>query len=638
MLQAVSGRIFGRKEPSIREYFVPKWWIWSRANSAIPERFPINKSPSTNITATEEEVVYDLEPMRYPFKVQLIDDLPLRMIAQLEKILGEELVTPHVRHFLVMWKLMTLEEIDGKGDLIIRTTTLWYFVTEAFRIIHPDAHIQIETYGRSKDHRTIMDIRINLNSQPIILTAIMEPSAADVCASNLVELASGNSTSVFEGDLPEKFVGHEAILAKLSYQFMDNWPEGPRWALVYGGNTYVIYLMLPVLVDGIRRCVLMSSGVGYIDDTRCPFPALLLFMTLTAQMSPQNLARTLNIEQPLGYTIISDELGGDSQGVSNPLEAPALCTTRVVYLTTDLDPSGRLPFSRLPLDRLHDSSNGHDLDGNSPTFLLQHLASRNFDIVYRFNEFIVKTYLPRCEGYLENEAKVYQHLAATRASSFIPTFYGHFAYRHIKIIILSDEGPSLESFRELSSKLRTEILEALLEIHKARVVLRDFGPDKKLTSVNPNWSRLFFAREGQVMLGKIRNHLSPFEKEYVLHIDLNELIFELRHEPPRQGRLQFPTGREAAATSIGVALFHGQLPFGYSLLYDVNRLQLLQSNYITRFQGSASTKRYIIWLEVATLLDPIVTSSPNAPYPRRIVLMHRPHAHTILQTLKVPGQ
>ncbi|CAG8740471.1 3963_t:CDS:2 [Acaulospora colombiana] len=154
---------------------------------------------------------------------------------------------------------------------------------------------------------------------------------------------------------------------------MDNWPEGPRWALVYGGNTYVIYLVLPVLVGGIRRCVLMSSGIGYIDDIRCPFPALLLFMVLTAQMSPQNLATTLNIE-PLGYIIISDEPGGHNQG--DIAAEPTLCTTRVLYLNTVLDPSGRLPFSRLPPDnRLYHSSDDHDLDGNGPTFSLQHLVS-----------------------------------------------------------------------------------------------------------------------------------------------------------------------------------------------------------------------------------------------------------------------
>jgi hypothetical protein len=109
---------------------------------------------------------------------------------------------------------------------------------------------------------------------------------------------------------------------------MDNWPQGPRWALVYGGNSYIIYLVLPVLVGSTRRCTLISSGVLYIDDVNCPFPAILLFMVLSAQMTHEDLAATLSIELPLGSKIVSPDATNEadqSEVVSRPGIFPCTC-------------------------------------------------------------------------------------------------------------------------------------------------------------------------------------------------------------------------------------------------------------------------------------------------------------------------
>jgi hypothetical protein len=84
---------------------------------------------------------------------------------------------------------------------------------------------------------------------------------------------------------------------------MDDWDEVPRWAMIYGGNNYTIYLVLPVLLGSTRRYTLVSSGVLNIDDTKCPFFALMLYMLLSADMPVDHLAKALDINLTLGSTM-----------------------------------------------------------------------------------------------------------------------------------------------------------------------------------------------------------------------------------------------------------------------------------------------------------------------------------------------
>ncbi|PVF98076.1 hypothetical protein CPB86DRAFT_785238 [Serendipita vermifera] len=75
---------------------------------------------------------------------------------------------------------------------------------------------------------------------------------------------------------------------------------------------------------------------------------------------------------------------------------------------------------------------------------------------------------------MENEVKIYQHLMKTRASKYIPRLYGHFGHRNTRAIIISDEGPApLYHPDDLSNDIKTEFFNALIEIHKANVVLDD---------------------------------------------------------------------------------------------------------------------------------------------------------------------
>jgi hypothetical protein len=91
---------------------------------------------------------------------------------------------------------------------------------------------------------------------------------------------------------------------------MDDWDKRPRWALIYGGNSYIVYLVLPILVGSTRRCTLISSGVLYIDDTECPFAALMSYILLSADTPHEQLAMLLNIKIPPEIVLAeSDHIG-----------------------------------------------------------------------------------------------------------------------------------------------------------------------------------------------------------------------------------------------------------------------------------------------------------------------------------------
>jgi hypothetical protein len=163
-------------------------------------------------------------------------------------------------------------------------------------------------------------------------------------------------------------------------------------------------------------------------------------------------------------------------------------------MATTLNPSIRLPCTRLLSDsRLSEANRDHHYDKDGPTLLLRHQSTGFTNIIYQVSGLIVKTPISIHENYLEDEAKVYQHLIQTNASRVIPTFYGYFGHRNTEFIILSDEGTGMEDFDGLSEQLRyvpeprydfygldglrKDIFNALLEIHRAHVEIEGFGPE-----------------------------------------------------------------------------------------------------------------------------------------------------------------
>jgi hypothetical protein len=79
---------------------------------------------------------------------------------------------------------------------------------------------------------------------------------------------------------------------------MDEWAKGPRWALVYGLNSYIIYLVLPVMVGNKKRCSFISSGALSIDDMEHPYFALMFYMMLSSYTTHEELVEILGVEVP----------------------------------------------------------------------------------------------------------------------------------------------------------------------------------------------------------------------------------------------------------------------------------------------------------------------------------------------------
>jgi hypothetical protein len=99
---------------------------------------------------------------------------------------------------------------------------------------------------------------------------------------------------------------------------MDNWANSPRWALVYGLNSYIIYLVLPVVVDNQRRCSFISSDVLCIDDVEQPYFALLFYMMISSYMTHEKLVETLGAEIPSGCKLGSPDEPKEDYTVTMP--------------------------------------------------------------------------------------------------------------------------------------------------------------------------------------------------------------------------------------------------------------------------------------------------------------------------------
>ncbi|PVF99814.1 hypothetical protein CPB86DRAFT_783192 [Serendipita vermifera] len=125
---------------------------------------------------------------------------------------------------------------------------------------------------------------------------------------NIVELAQQFQASNFaKRRLPDTFVNHEAIIAKLSYEIMDPSGSESRWGLVYSGNHYIIFLVIPIIVGNLRRCEVVSSNILTINDKRRPYIALMLYMLLSSYQSHQELATSLQVSASRRASICSPE-------------------------------------------------------------------------------------------------------------------------------------------------------------------------------------------------------------------------------------------------------------------------------------------------------------------------------------------
>ncbi|PVF98077.1 hypothetical protein CPB86DRAFT_393064 [Serendipita vermifera] len=221
-IHAVTRPLLRLFEISIESFFfvpegIPGGWLL-----AVPNRFKTIRQDSSNNSRLSdhiyEEEVYDLESLRYPVKIRLMEDLPERMIEQLRKSIAGKVINSPLYISWKLWKIDTgVETLRSKYSAARIVNATWRFLLPAFEMIHPNDYFVSDPDASSKDKRVSADIHIRLCSSDeiVILGEGLDPITAETYISDLVKLASGEIRSNFEGELPDKFVGHEAILAKV---------------------------------------------------------------------------------------------------------------------------------------------------------------------------------------------------------------------------------------------------------------------------------------------------------------------------------------------------------------------------------------------------------------------------------------
>jgi hypothetical protein len=215
-------RLIGPYQMSMESFFLP--WKGNPRGSywAVPNRFELpNEDPPSfqqNLHPPYDEEVYDLEPLRYPFKIRLMEDLPKRMIEQLRTIIAGKCIDPDLYYRWKLWQEDARREVSWSK---LPTSTIandtWFFLSPAFTAIHPNDSCFPDWDAGSRDERVTSDICLRLRSsgEKVVLGEGLYPRTAETHISNLVKLASGELPSSFEGGLPNKFVEHEAILARV---------------------------------------------------------------------------------------------------------------------------------------------------------------------------------------------------------------------------------------------------------------------------------------------------------------------------------------------------------------------------------------------------------------------------------------
>jgi hypothetical protein len=216
------GRFFGfNSEMTLREFLLPGGAAELGGRSAILQRFevrPRKPAHSNRIYADEadNEYVYDLEPSRYPVKIQLEEDLPKRMTEQLKQIIDEKLVSPKMQEDWDLWKSVFNKPIGSRSDTTLLLPKLWDLVISFLNHIRPNNECQSESRALTRDQRVMTDLCITMDSKTVILVDAINPVLAEAYALGLVNLASENSSLNSEGQLPEVLHAHEGIVAKVT--------------------------------------------------------------------------------------------------------------------------------------------------------------------------------------------------------------------------------------------------------------------------------------------------------------------------------------------------------------------------------------------------------------------------------------
>jgi hypothetical protein len=317
------------------------------------------------------------------------------------------------------------------------------------------------------------------------------------------------------------------IVFQLAYRAMDDPNHVPHWAILYGGNEFIIFLVVPILLNDHPRCILISSSVIAINDKVTPFFHLLLLTIITNDQYTQTqlISRLLpptfellpqgtsfevydaskdseevwvkNTDQSRQVTDIPREwiqkgthVVPDSQSLSRRFLDYDLRPCRLEY--TSISVASSVDVSIYPHGPLHIvfSRNEASSQPTYPLSFTHHYTGATSNVYKSDRGVVLKTWIPGYADTLKKEADIYRLLSRTPARSVIPTYLGYFQHGHTQILLLSDVGLTLESFRQplhvrcvlqhLSTTLLTSFSERLYRglvlLHEAGIYHDDFCP------------------------------------------------------------------------------------------------------------------------------------------------------------------
>jgi hypothetical protein len=260
---------------------------------------------------------------------------------------------------------------------------------------------------------------------------------------------------------------------------MDDANHIPQWSVLYGGNEFILFLIIPVVVDDHPRCILISSSVIDIRSAETPLFHLLLLMILTNKFYTQTqLVKELLLEgMATGLYDASEDseevwIECDAsyqtgnlpkewirQGVSAVSNSQSLiqrssgCALRPDRLISEyaaISASPAVDVSILPYGPLHlvFSRIGSPPQPAHSLFFTHYYAGATSNVYKSNTGVILKTWIPGYADTLRQEADIYQSLSRTQARSVIPTYLGYFELGNTQILLLSDVGPALDSFEQ----------------------------------------------------------------------------------------------------------------------------------------------------------------------------------------------
>lgn len=349
------------------------------------------------------------------------------------------------------------------------------------------------------------------------------------------ELKNGNefelSMDVDEEGAPATIWYHtKAIMAKLAWHAMDVIePQGPlvpsrppvsnyqklqnavRWAMISGGDRYIIVFITYKERNGVLRPALHCSPTLFIDDKRLPIGSVLLYMLLTGRDAQESLVKKHGITVPDAGPTIDEELErrereerqremhrrheekrlkqswGPSRDPRRSYRQSQNAVSKASWVILQRKPGSE----KYALTRVHLADAPSQDTGTTLTLTINpDYSVGGAGLVYRTvpPRFIVKFALPIDDALtmLQTEVDAYNKLHSAKRRPNIPTYFGLFENDTERAVILTDEGDSLESFESLTSAQKTTLYSDLEYIHDLGIVHGDFEPKNVVSNgANP---------------------------------------------------------------------------------------------------------------------------------------------------------